>query len=260
MFEESAKDKELIIQLLQKLDEQCRENSKLEAKLVMLQEAQGMQASYEAKLKEKDATIGELNQQMASKDAYIECLKRKVFGGRMSETRANAIEQLSIDFGGMELTGEESAAYEKASEEAQNYHEKRVKPGQEHKAKSKHGRGDLPKELRRVEEYLYPEGYNEQEWELLPGSFNEVTEVLEHRPEEFFVRRYIKHKAVRRSDKDRTVKAAPTPVLPITKSYVSAAVLAHVMKGKYYDHLPYYRQIEMYKRIGVSLPLSTIND
>lgn len=31
------------------------------------------------------------------------------------------------------------------------------------------------------------------------------------------------------------------------------------MRGKYYDHPPYYRQIEMYKRIGISLPPPTIN-
>lgn len=99
MPEELVKDKELIIQLLKKLDEQRRENSKLEAKLAMLQDAQGMQDSYEAKLKEKDVTIGELNRQMASKDIYIEWLKRKVFGGRMSEKNINTAGQLSIDFG-----------------------------------------------------------------------------------------------------------------------------------------------------------------
>lgn len=94
---------------------------------------------------------------------------------------------------------------------------------------------------------------------MLPDSFNEITEVLEHKPEVFYVRRYIKHKAVRKTDNDRTIKAASTPVLPIAKSNASASVLAHIMKGKYYDHLPYYRQIEMYKRIGVSLPPPTIN-
>lgn len=259
MPEELVKDKELIIQLLKKLDEQRRENSKLEAKLAMLQDAQGMQDSYEAKLKEKDVTIGELNRQMASKDIYIEWLKRKVFGGRMSEKNINTAGQLSIDFGELGLTEEESVAYEKAREETQAYHEKRIKAGQERKAKSRHGRKDLPKELPRVEEHLYPEGYNEEEWELLPDSFNEITEVLEHKPEVFYVRRYIKHKAVRKTDNDRTIKAASTPVLPIAKSYASASVLAHIMKGKYYDHLPYYRQIEMYKRIGVSLPPPTIN-
>lgn len=46
------------------------------------------------------------------------------------------------------------------------------------------------------EEHVYPENINVKEWiELEP----EITEVLEHKPEEFFVRRIIHHKYIARN-------------------------------------------------------------
>lgn len=49
------------------------------------------------------------------------------------------------------------------------------------------------------------------------------------------------------------------PVLPIAKSYASSSLLADLTVGKYVDHLPLNRQIEMFKRVGVYLPPPTVN-
>ncbi|WP_434738738.1 IS66 family transposase, partial [Phocaeicola barnesiae] len=46
---------------------------------------------------------------------------------------------------------------------------------------------------------------------------------------------------------------APVKNEPIPKSYASASLLTELMVGKYVDHLPFYRQIQMFKRIGISL-------
>ena len=32
------------------------------------------------------------------------------------------------------------------------------------------------------------------------------------------------------------------------------------MIGKYVDHIPFHRQLEQFKRVGVHLPASTVND
>lgn len=80
MPEESARDKEIICKLQNKPDEKHREISKLETKLAELQNAQGMQDSYEAKLKGKYAIIDGLNRQMTGKGTYTGWLKRRVFG------------------------------------------------------------------------------------------------------------------------------------------------------------------------------------
>lgn len=40
------------------------------------------------------------------------------------------------------------------------------------------------------------------------------------------------------------------PLKPIARSYAGAGLLAHVVAGKYADHLPLYRQSEIYRRQG----------
>lgn len=75
----------------------------------------------------------------------------------------------------------------------------------------------------------------------------------------FYVRQIIRHKAIRKSDIDRTIEIASMPALPIAKSYGGASVLANLMIGKYADHIPFYRQLEMLKRLGIDIPPATLN-
>ena len=56
----------------------------------------------------------------------------------------------------------------------------------------------------------------------------------------------------------KEIVTAPVQNEPIAKSYASASLLTDLMVGKYVDHLPFYRQVQMFKRLGVSIPPSTI--
>ncbi len=51
---------------------------------------------------------------------------------------------------------------------------------------------------------------------------------------------------------------APVPSKPIARSYAGAGLLAHIVAGKYADHLPLYRQSEIYRRQGVELSRATL--
>ncbi|EBP3238077.1 transposase, partial [Salmonella enterica] len=51
---------------------------------------------------------------------------------------------------------------------------------------------------------------------------------------------------------------APVPSKPLERSYASPGLLAHVVTGKYADHLPLYRQSEIYRRQGVELSRATL--
>lgn len=51
---------------------------------------------------------------------------------------------------------------------------------------------------------------------------------------------------------------APVPSKPIARSYAGAGLLAHVVTGKYADHLPLYRQSEIYRRQGVEVSRATL--
>lgn len=55
-----------------------------------------------------------------------------------------------------------------------------------------------------------------------------------------------------------TIHQAPAPERPIAKGRASAGLLAHVLVSKYCDHLPLYRQSQIFARQGVTLNRSTL--
>jgi hypothetical protein len=54
------------------------------------------------------------------------------------------------------------------------------------------------------------------------------------------------------------VVAAPAPDHAIARGRAGAGLLAHIVVSKYDDHLPLYRQAEIFARDGVSLETSTL--
>jgi transposase len=56
------------------------------------------------------------------------------------------------------------------------------------------------------------------------------------------------------------ISQASAPPRPLARSYAGSGLLAHVLTSKYADHLPLYRQSEIYAREGVDLPRSTLSD
>ena len=84
----------------------------------------------------------------------------------------------------------------------------------------------------------------------------DVSEYLEFVPEHFKVIRTVRPKMS--CPKCSTVVQAPAPSRPIPKSIAGAGLLAHVAVSKYLDHLPLYRQSEIYARQGIDLDRSTM--
>jgi transposase len=79
----------------------------------------------------------------------------------------------------------------------------------------------------------------------------DTCEVLELEPVRFKVIRQVRPKlACARCD---TIVQAPAPTRPIERGMAGPGLLAHVLVSKYADHLPLYRQSEIYAREGVEL-------
>jgi len=55
-----------------------------------------------------------------------------------------------------------------------------------------------------------------------------------------------------------TIHQAPAPERPIAKGLASPGLLAHVLISKYCDHLPLYRQSQIFARHGITLNRSTL--
>ena len=114
------------------------------------------------------------------------------------------------------------------------------------------------------ETHIYPEGVQGNPDYVEIGVEN--TDTLAIQPAKMYVKRIVRHKFVLRSqlqieDPDRqTFLIAPLPETIRPKSMVDASLLADILINKYIYHLPFYRQIQKYKELGVLLNDATIND
>src|SRR5246127_2350534 len=85
----------------------------------------------------------------------------------------------------------------------------------------------------------------------------DITETLDYVPGRFKVIRHVRAKlSCRTCD---TVVAAPVPDHAIARGRAGAGLLARIVVSKYDDHLPLYRQAEIFARDGVNLETSTLS-
>jgi len=169
-------------------------------------------------------------------------LRRMQFGSG-SERHSERIAQL-------ELIVEELEAHLPPQDESTP-----VTPGAE-SGKDKPVRKPLPEHLPRTTEEHAPACGCPHCGTALKRLGEDVSEYLELIPEHFKVVRVVRPKMS--CPKCSAVVQAPAPSRPIPKSIAGAGVLAHVAVSKYLDHLPLYRQSEIYARQGVDLERSTM--
>jgi transposase len=84
----------------------------------------------------------------------------------------------------------------------------------------------------------------------------DVTEELEYIPGRFVVNRIIRPRKTCRCCE--TFHQAGLPWRPIERGRPGSGLIAHVLVSKYGDHVPLYRQSQIYKREGVDLDRSTL--
>ena len=84
----------------------------------------------------------------------------------------------------------------------------------------------------------------------------DVSEKLDYTPGVFQVERHIRGKWVCRSC-ERLIQAPVAPHI-IDKGIPTTGLLAQVLIAKYLDHLPLYRQEQIFGRAGLALPRSTL--
>jgi transposase len=116
----------------------------------------------------------------------------------------------------------------------------------------------LPENLPVVEEVIEPEPVQAapQDWRCIG---QEISEQLDYEPARFLRRRTIRKKYVHRVDLDRAPVIAPLPARLQERSLPAPGLLAQVLVSKYCDHLPLYRQEQIYaRRHQVYLPRQTL--
>ena len=84
----------------------------------------------------------------------------------------------------------------------------------------------------------------------------DVSEVLDYVPARFRVIRHVRPKLA--CPACERIVQVQAPSRPIARSFAGPGLLAHILTAKYCDHLPLYRQGQIYAREGVELERSTM--
>ena len=120
-------------------------------------------------------------------------------------------------------------------------------------------RGSLPKHLPRIEKVIEPESLICACGGCLHCIGEDRAEQLDIIPAQFRVIVTRRPKYACRACTDG-VTQAPAPARLIPCGMPTEAMVAHVLVSKYADHLPLYRQAQIYSRQGVDLDRSTLAD
>ena len=200
--------------------------------------------TLKALLRERDAQVAALRQQLSSRSLEIEHLKltiaklRRMQFGRRSEKLDRQIEQLELRL--EDLQADEGAADMAAAPAAPRAQRESV------------GRKPLPDHLEREERVHLPasDGCPDCGGRLKPLG-EDVAEQLEYVRAHF---RVIRHRRPKLACAccDRIVQAA-APSRPIDRGIPGPALLAHIAVSKFAYHIPLHRQAVMYARDGVEI-------
>ncbi|WP_057463324.1 IS66 family transposase [Pseudovibrio sp. POLY-S9] len=124
--------------------------------------------------------------------------------------------------------------------------------------KRQHSRKPLPAHLERNDTVLVPSDNCRQCGGALKQLGEDITEELEYVPGRFVVNRIIRPR-LSCSCCEKVVQA-PLPSRPIERGRPGSGLLAHVLVSKFCDHLPLYRQSQIFDREGIDLDRSTLCD
>lgn len=116
----------------------------------------------------------------------------------------------------------------------------------------------VPQNLPVIEEVIDPEPVKAQpeQWRCIG---QEVSEQLDYEPGRFLRRRIVRRKYVHRSQADTAPIIAPLPLTLQERCIATPALLAHILVSKFCDHLPLYRQEQIFQqRYGINLPRQTL--
>ena len=209
-----------------------------------------------AELVEETTTLKEENDRLSAKVLSLELeynkLRKLIFGAKSERFKEEPKEQLTLEL------FPEVIEKQDLEEEKITYTRKKAVE------KKQPVRTQLPLNLVRKTEIIEPQNIPEGAKKIGEN----ITEVLEYDPGKVYVRQIIRPKYVVENpiktldfDSEKVILTADMPSdLPLFASNAGAGFLAHLLVSKYIDHLPFYRQIQIHKRQGITLASSTIND
>ena len=202
---------------------------------------------YKKLYEESLLTISEKEDKISQLIFELDKFRRYIFGRKSEKLSSREVDLLQMNLFDLGTTPEQQ---EELSEEAVKVAEKKIP---KKRAKGT-GRMALPEDLRR--EIIIIEPTEDVSDCVQIGE--EVTEVLDLIPAEFYVKRYLRRKYARPNGEGIAIGQLPGRV--IEKGIPSDRLIAQMVLDKYVYGLPLHRQIDKYRRLGVNIPASTASD
>lgn len=204
------------------------------------------EAELAEQLRRKDGEIARLNRHVQLLEQKIDLLVRKVFGASSEKLNQGQLELL--------LAMEESSG----PKDGASGTELEAVPRKKSHPRKPVSRERLPEHLPVEELVLDPPEVRAQPqaWRCIG---EEVSEQLDYEPAKFLRRRLVRRKYVKREEAHLAPVIAPLPPVLQERCLAAPGLLAWIITAKFCDHLPLYRQEQIYRqRHGVDIPRQTM--
>ncbi|EJX08346.1 IS66 family element, transposase [gut metagenome] len=223
----------------------------MDEKDILLKTIEGLNASVASlsAVNKKQAEQNEkLQERIKELTAQVAWLNRQLFGRKAEKLPVydpNMPDLFADEFAGLQR---------KAEEKRDEAMEKMEKESAEEKRQKRQNR-KMMEDLPVLEtEVIEPDGVD---LSLYRRIGEEVTRVVKHKPGMLYVKEIIRPKyALKDSTQlppegQKGVEIAPMPLMPVDKCIADTSLLAEILLQKYEYHVPFYRQIQQYRHLGM---------
>lgn len=218
----------------------------------LLREKEARLSNQEIQLSNQEVELSNHKAQIAKHEIHvanlrhlIEKLNRMLFGSKKEKFIKEPVDSNQLNLPFEELAKKDESASDQPVKQTITYERK--------KNENHHGRNKLPENLPVHEIIIEPL----ESTEGLEKIGEERTETLEYTPGRFFRQVIIRFKYALKNGEG--ILIGDLPSRPIEKCLAGNVLLSHILISKYVDHLPLYRQQQMFKRAGITIAPSTID-
>ena len=216
--------------------------------ILMIDSNEVVLAENEVVLAENEKQIKDYKSEVQLLKYQLEDVRRQLFGVKRERFISNeTVNQLTLPFN-IPQTKEETQELEETIE-----YTRKKKKRAEHP-----GRASFPSHLPVKEIIIEPQ----ENTDGLKCIGKEITEKLEYIPSKFYIKRIVRPKYVE-DNIDKTESKILIGILPefaIYKGIAGNSLVTQILVQKFVDHLPYYRQQQIFKRENILIDKSTINN
>lgn len=223
----------------------------MEEKEILLKTIEGLNASIASLSttnKNQSEQIKNLQERIKELTAQVAWLNRQLFGRKSEKLRVydpNMPDLFADEFSGLRQQAEEKR--DEAVEKIEKEPVEDVKRNRQNRKMIE----DLPVlETDTIE----PKGVD---LSLYRRIGEEITKVVKHKPGMLYVKVIIRPKYALKDSTllppagQKGVEIAPMPLIPVDKCIADTSLLAEILLQKYEYHVPFYRQIQQYRHLGM---------